>query len=371
MIDAILTLNTGSTSLKASLWSLESGGPEAVLWSARLETARDGMAGAKAALEAALAQVKGARREARVIAVGHRIVHGGLAFKGPARLDAAALERLATLKPLAPEHQPHNLAGVAAAAAAFPDAVQTGSFDTAFHAAMPEIERLYALPHRLMDRGFVRYGFHGLSYASIARRLPALLGPSAADARVIVAHLGGGSSLCAMRGGISQATTMGFTALDGPPMATRCGALDPGLVLHLLEAEGFTPETLADALYDEAGLKGVSGLSGDMRDLLASDTAGAKRAVALFVHCIAGEIGRLAAALGGLDALVFTAGIGENAAPIRAEVAARCAWLGAALDPAANAANATRFSTPDARVSLWRVETDEESEIAREAFSLL
>lgn len=304
-----------------------------------------------------------------VRAVGHRIVHGGLEFREPATLSAAVLSRLEALAPLAPLHQPFNLRGVAMAAERLPDALQVGVFDTAFHADQPQVARLYALPRDLIDAGVLAYGFHGLSYHYIAGAL-AREGPGAGG-RSIVLHLGSGVSLCALRDGRSVATTMGFSALDGPPMSTRSGALDPGVILHLLQDRGMSVEQVTDLLYHRSGLLGLSGLSGDMVTLLGNLHPHAQQAVEIYVYRIAREIGSLASALGGLDTIVFTAGVGENAAPIRARIADRCAWLGVRIDAEANQTGARQISRPDSAVRILVIPTDEEVVIARAAAELL
>lgn len=303
-------------------------------------------------------------------AIGHRIVHGGLAFDAPVRLEAETLRRLDALSPLAPLHQPFNLAAVRAAQDRFPGAVQVGCFDTAFHAAQPRLARLYALPRDLTEGGVLAYGFHGLSYDFIAGELRDRFGPSCGG-RVIVAHLGSGVSLCALADGESLATTMGFSALDGPPMATRSGSLDPGVLLYLMEDRGMSAADLTDLLYRRSGLLGVSGESGDVRVLLASDRLEAREALDLFVYRLSREIGGLAAALGGVDRLVFTAGVGENAAPIREGVLQACAWLGAELDAEANRAGAEIITTPASRLQGLVLPTDEQIVIARAARALL
>ena len=305
---------------------------------------------------------------ARVLAAGHRVVHGGLDFAGPVMVTPAILERLATLSPLAPLHQPHNLAPIRALAELAPGLPQVACFDTAFHRSQAPLVQEFALPRRMTEAGIRRYGFHGLSYEYIATRLPGL-GLDAA--RVIVAHLGNGASLCAMQGGRSVASTMGFTAADGLMMGTRCGALDPGVLIHLMDSEGMDARALEALIYKESGLLGVSGISSDMRALRASDAPQAAEAIALFVHRIIREIGSLAAALGGLDALIFTAGIGENDAATRAEVAAGCAWLGLTLDAGRNAAGQARISADASRLSAWVVPTDEEGMIARHMLEVL
>lgn len=303
-------------------------------------------------------------------AIGHRIVHGGLAFAAPVRLDDETLQTLEGLSPLAPLHQPFNLAAVRAAQHQFPGAVQVGCFDTAFHAGQPRLARLYALPRDLTEGGVLAYGFHGLSYDFIAGELRERFG-SNCGGRVIVAHLGSGVSLCALADGESLATTMGFSALDGPPMATRSGSLDPGVLLYLMEDRGMSAADLTDLLYRRSGLLGVSGESGDIRVLLASDRPEAREALDLFVYRLSREIGGLAAALGGVDRLVFTAGVGENAAAIREGVLRACAWLGAELDAEANRAGAEIITTPASRLQGLVLPTDEQIVIARAARVLL
>jgi acetate kinase len=303
-------------------------------------------------------------------AVGHRVVHGGSGFTAPVRVTPGVVERLASFIPLAPLHQPHNLAVIRAMLAARPDLPQIACFDTAFHRSAPPIAQAFALPRRLSDAGVRRYGFHGLSYQHVARRL-AEIAPEVAFGRVIVAHLGAGASLCALRDGRSIATTMGFTAVDGLMMGTRCGALDPGVMLYLMDEYGMGARDLEALIYRESGLLGVSGVSSDMRTLRTSSDPSAREAIDLFVYRILREIGSLAAALGGLDALVFTAGIGENDADTRAEVAAGCAWLGAVLDPEANRSGQTRIAAAASRLDILVIPTDEETEIARSVAELL
>ncbi|PMR75209.1 acetate kinase [Billgrantia endophytica] len=304
-----------------------------------------------------------------ISAVGHRIVHGGRDHVEPVRLDGTVLEALEALVPLAPLHQSYGLAPVRALAALRPDLPQVACFDTAFHAQQPDVARTFPLPRRYRDAGVIRYGFHGLSYDYINRTLNGWILPAhrgeATAGRVIVAHLGNGASLCAIRDGRSVASTMGFTAVEGLMMGTRSGSLDPGLVLHLILQEGMPPEAVQRLLYKESGLLGVSGISGDMRELLQSEAPEAAEAIELFVYRIVCEIGSMAAALGGLDHLVFTAGIGERAAPVRAAVARGCEWLGARLAPTANDAHATDIAAADSRVGLWVIPTDEERMIAR------
>jgi acetate kinase len=299
-----------------------------------------------------------------VEAVGHRIVHGGTGYAAPVRIDADVLGRLERLIPLAPLHQPHNLAPVRTLLDAAPQLPQVGCFDTAFHAAQPPLAQAFALPAEITERGVRRYGFHGLSYEYIASVLPAL-DQRLAEARVIVAHLGNGASLCALRAGRSIASTMGFTAVEGLPMGTRSGALDPGVILYLIDELKMGTREIERLLYKQSGLLGVSGISSDMRALEASADPRARLAIDLFTYRIGREIGSLAAALGGLDAIVFTAGIGEHSVSVRRSVCRAAAWLGLALDEAANDAGASRISTPDSPVSAWVVPTDEELMIAR------
>jgi acetate kinase len=303
-------------------------------------------------------------------AIGHRVVHGGPDFDRAVLINESVLERLAALQSLAPLHQPNNLAPIRLAMEIDPAVPQVACFDTAFHRGHPAVAETYAIPRALHEEGIRRYGFHGLSYAYVAERLRTVA-PAVADGRVIVAHLGSGASMCALSGGRSIESTMGFTALDGLPMGTRPGQLDPGVVLHLIAQKGMTAEAVAALLYKECGLKGLSGISNDVRDLLASDDPRAAFAIDCFVHRSALNAGMLAAALGGLDAFVFTAGIGENAPAIRARLTERLAWLGAELDPVANAEGRTVISTPDSRVSVLVVPTDEELMIARQTMDLL
>ena len=305
-----------------------------------------------------------------LVAAAHRIVHGGRDFSAPVRLDDAALQALEKLIPLAPLHQPHNLALVRAVRALRPDLPQIGCFDTAFHHTMPAIASRLALPREFEDEGVRRYGFHGISYEFIARSLRAVA-PEQAAGRVIAAHLGNGASLCAMQGGRSIDTTMGFTALDGLVMGTRCGNLDPGVILYLMQAKGVSAEAISHMLYEKSGLLGVSGISADMGVLLASDDPHAAEAVALFAYSAVRCIGSLAASLGGLDCLIFTAGIGEHAAPVRAAICARLGWLGVAVDTAANEKHAPVISLPDSRVVVRVMATDEEATMAGHAMEIM
>ena len=302
--------------------------------------------------------------------IGHRVVHGGARYSQPLRLDATILQELASFNPLAPLHQPHNLAAIETTLALMPELPQVACFDTAFHTTQPALNRRYALPRRFHDAGIMRYGFHGLSYEYIATTLAEHLPPELADGRVIVAHLGNGASLCAMHNRQSIATTMGFTALDGLMMGTRAGNLDPGILIYLMDNYAMDSRALTQLLYKESGLLGVSGISQDMRTLLASEAAAAKEAVALFCQRLLREIGSLTAALGGLDALVFTGGIGEHAIPIRERVCRELGWLGVTLDPEANIqANArtsgSLISAPASRCQVAVIATDEEWMIAQ------
>jgi len=305
-----------------------------------------------------------------LMAIGHRVVHGGPDHSAPTLIDHALLDKLATYAELAPLHQPNNLLPIRLAMEINPDVPQVACFDTAFHRDHPAQADCYAMPMAFYQEGIRRYGFHGLSYEYVSSRL-STDDPDRAAGRVIIAHLGSGASMCGLMGGHSVESTMGFTALDGLPMGTRPGQLDPGVVLHLIMQKGMTAEAVSKLLYHEAGLKGLSGVSNDMRDLLASDDPRAAFAIDHFVHRCALSIGSLAAALGGLDAFVFTAGIGENAPALRERIVRRMAWLGAVLDPQANAAGAALISTPESRVSLHVVSTDEELMIARHTLRLI
>ncbi len=385
MSSALLVLNAGSSSLKFSLFADQD--PPRVLLRGRLEelTSRprfvvhreDGAvveqkewpAGTQLSHDGAIDHLFGwlrglLREQHTVRAVGHRVVHGGTRLSRPVLLDGETVAELEALIPLAPLHQPHNLAAIAAVSRAAPAMPQVACFDTAFHATQPPVAQTFALPRRYFDQGVRRYGFHGLSYEYVASVLPDTV-PAAAAGRTVVAHLGNGASLCALLRGRSVATTMSFTALDGLMMGTRCGSLDPGVLLYLMDQEGMDARALERLLYHESGLRGVSGGSSDMRELLGRSDTEAVEAVALFVYRICRELGSLAAALGGLDALVFTGGIGENAAPIRARVCRRARWLGLDLDEEANSAGQPCFSRAGSRVSAWVIPTNEELMIAR------
>ena len=306
----------------------------------------------------------------RLAALGHRVVHGGLRHSRPARVTPELLVELEALVPLAPLHEPHNLAPIRMAMTLNPELPQLACFDTAFHRTAPEVEQAFALPYALYDEGVRRYGFHGLSYEYIASVLPERA-PEIADGRVVVLHLGNGCSACALKARASVATTMGFTALDGLPMGTRCGALDAGVVLHLIQQKGMAAEALVDLLYRRSGMLGLSGISSDFRALLASEEPRARFALDVFNYRAACEIGSLAAALGGLDGVVFTAGVGENAALVRSAICRACSWLGLELDEAANREHRTRISTPTSRVAAYMINTDENLMIARHARALV
>ncbi|ODQ01466.1 MULTISPECIES: acetate/propionate family kinase [unclassified Salinivibrio] len=305
-----------------------------------------------------------------IVAVGHRVVHGGQHFHQATQLDEHKVALLEALTPLAPLHQPYSLAPIKILGERLPELVQIACFDTAFHAHQPLEAKQFALPYAMFDRGFQRYGFHGLSYDYITRRLPTIIPDFNHDARVVVAHLGNGASLCAIQAGTSLASTMGFTALEGLPMGTRCGSIDAGLVLHLIAQEGMTIDEVTTLLYKESGLLGLSGISSDMRALLNSDRPRAQQAVTHYCYRIAREIGSLSAALGGLDHIVFTAGIGEHAAPVREQVAAHCQWLGVDLDGEANQANQSCISSTTSRVGIWVIPTDEEQVIAEDCLTM-
>ncbi|MBM4386005.1 MAG: acetate/propionate family kinase [Deltaproteobacteria bacterium] len=368
MQQALAVLNAGSSSLKFAVYRLARGAaPERVL-----RGAIEGVSGADAHARALAAFELRLASEAptlHLVAAGHRVVHGGARFTAPALVTDAVLAELRALVPLAPRHQPHAIAAIETLRAARPELAQVACFDTAFHHTLPEVARRFALPQALYDAGIRRYGFHGLSLESIVAQLPQQL-DERADGRVIVLHLGSGASATALRGRTSVATSMGLTPLDGLVMGTRAGALDPGVLLHLLR-DGWDEARLARLLYDESGLLGVSGISRDLRALLASEAPAAKLALDLFVESIVREVGGQAVLLGGLDALVFTGGIGENAAEVRARVCERLAWLGMALDAEANARGGLRITREGSAVSCWVLATDEEGVIARATAELL
>jgi acetate kinase len=385
MADILLVLNAGSSSLKFCGFDAATPGPQPLLhgqieslytephfkvantagdrrdehrWPAGTQLGHDGAIGFIGDW------LRDHREGHRLAAVGHRVVHGGLEFTQPTLVTPQVIDKLATLVPLAPLHQPHNLAPIRVLAEQRPDLPQVACFDTAFHRTQPETAQAFALPREITERGVRRYGFHGLSYEYIASVLPAVA-PQAAGGRTVVAHLGNGSSMCAIADGRSMASTMGFTAVDGLPMGTRCGNVDPGVILYLIDELKMDARAVEELIYKRSGLLGVSGISSDMRVLLGSDDARARFAVELFTYRIGRELGSLAAAMGGLDAVVFTAGIGEHAPLIRDRVCRQAGWLGVQLDSAANQAGGPRISVDASPVSAWVIPTDEELMIAR------
>ena len=305
-----------------------------------------------------------------ILAIGHRVVHGGPDYSEPLILTEDVIADLEEYVPLAPLHQPHNLAGIAAAHVAFPEATQIACFDTAFHRAHPWVNDTFALPRKYYEKGLRRYGFHGLSYEYVSSKLRKIA-PDTAAGRVVIAHLGAGASMCGVLDGRSIASTMGFSPLDGLPMGTRSGQLDPAVVLYLMDHEGLSSKEVASLLYKHSGLKGLSGLSDDMRELEAAGTPEAEQAIDYFVFRIRRELGGLAAALNGLDALVFCGGIGENSARIRHRICEDLHWIGLDLDDARNQHNDTRVSTLASRAQIFVIKTDEEAMIARHAIELL
>ncbi|MBK8577850.1 MAG: acetate/propionate family kinase [Candidatus Accumulibacter sp.] len=392
MEKAILVLNAGSSSLKFSVFEVPDSGEmraravgqvEGLGTAPRLKV-KDGdgqrvadvrwetteVANHAQALDAIAALLR-SRFEGQVLAgVGHRVVHGGADHSAPLLITAPVMEKLDTFVPLAPLHQPHNLAAIRALQQARPDLPQVACFDTAFHRSQEMVAQLYGLPYEYYERGIRRYGFHGLSYEYIAATLPSVA-PEIAGGRVVVAHLGSGASMCAMHHGRSVGSSMGFTALDGLLMGTRPGNMDPGIVLYLLQQEGLSAKQIEDLLYKRSGLLGLSGIGNDMRILEASDAPRARLAIDHFVYRISRELGGLAAVLGGVDALVFTAGIGENSAHIRQLVCQQAQWLGLELDADANERGDTRISRVGSRMSAWVVPTNEELMIARHTRALL
>jgi acetate kinase len=385
MADAIAVLNAGSSSIKFSLFlvrndelELEQRGQIEGIYTAPHFVAQDRAGklaaekswgdgvklGHAGALEHLVAHLRAGLSGDRLIGVGHRVVHGGLEYTRPVRLSAQVLAALEKFVPLAPLHQPHNLAPIRQLLERAPELAQVACFDTSFHRSNPEIAQMFALPSELHAQGVRRYGFHGLSYEYIASVLPNF-DREAASGRTVVLHLGNGASMCAVQAGNSVASTMGFTAVDGLPMGTRTGSLDPGVILYLMDQRGMDARAIEKLIYNQSGLLGVSGISSDMRALLASDHPRAKLAIDLYVYRIRRELGSLAAALGGLDAVVFTAGIGENAVPIRRRVCEDAAWLGVKLNPQANTAGGPRISDVGSKVSAWVIPTNEELMIAR------
>lgn len=383
--NAILVINAGSSSLKFSVFRDTGHGDLAVAINGQISgigtephfEAKDphkallgerrwpsgGASDRPALLRYLLDWIEDHLDGSRLIAAGHRVVHGGTRYAAPVLLTPAAMAELESFVPLAPLHQPHNLAAIQALAEAHPELPQVGCFDTAFHRGQPWQAGMFAIPRELTDEGVRRYGFHGLSYEYISHRLPAIA-PELADARVVVAHLGSGASMCAIHAGRSVDSTMGFTALDGLPMGTRCGAIDPGVLIYLMRQKNMDAGAIEKLLYNKSGLLGVSGISNDMRALLDSSDPHAEEAVELFCFRIAKETGALTSSLGGIDALVFTAGIGERSAPVRARVGDKLGWLGVSIDPAANEANETCISSADSRIPVYVIPTDEERMIA-------
>ncbi len=385
MPDAIAVINAGSSSIKFSLFlvrdgdlALDARGQVEGLSTAPRFVARDASGGTvaerswgtgvKLGHDDAVEHLRGFLREQlvddRLLGVGHRVVHGGLEYSTPVRVDSGVIKALEQFVALAPLHQPHNLSPIASLLKRAPELSQVACFDTAFHRTNPDVAQRFALPQELHEIGVRRYGFHGLSYEYIASVLGEF-DATAATGKTIVLHLGNGSSMCALAAGRSVASTMGFTAVDGLPMGTRCGDLDPGVILYLMDERRMSVRAVERLIYSESGLLGVSGISSDMRTLLQSADPRARLAIDLYVYRIRRELGSLAAALGGLDALVFTAGIGENAAAIRERVCRDAGWLGLTLDAAANAKGAPRISAPESRVSAWVIPTNEELMIAR------
>jgi acetate kinase len=389
MNDYALVLNAGSSSLKFCVfeqpagdsWRQDARGQIEGIGTAPRLSAKDESGNSlvnedlktrdgRDAVEAVATWLRSYYGKSRVLAVGHRVVHGGPRFTGPTILSPDILAELHELVPLAPLHQPYNIGAIEAVTERLPGVPQVACFDTSFHRGQPAIAELVPLPKEIRQAGVQRYGFHGLSYEYIASVLPQVA-PDIADGRVIVAHLGSGASMCAMRGRKSIDSTLGFTALDGLCMGTRPGALDPGVVLHLFQGLNLSAKDVESLLYKKSGLLGVSGISNDMRDLLGRDQPEAQLAVDYFVYRAAKEMGALAAVLGGVDAVVFTAGIGENSAEIRQRICESSAWLGIALDAEANAARGPRITAPHSKVSAWVVPTNEELMIARHTARLL
>lgn len=381
MSRAVLVINAGSSSIKFAVFTLAAGPVllrrgqvEAIGDSPRFRVTGEAEQAVEAAdHDAALAHILDwldvHLGDVTLAAAGHRVVHGGTAYTEPMVIDDTVLNELAVLEPLAPHHQPHNVAAIRAIAARRPDLPQIACFDTAFHAGQPEEAVRLSLPEDYWQRGIRRYGFHGLSYESIVAGLPSYM--DAVPKRLVIAHLGNGASMCAVKNGTCIATTMGFSTLDGLIMGTRSGSIDPGVLLHLMAEDGLDHDALTDLLYNKSGLLGLSGESADMRTLLNSENEAAKSAVAAYCYHVARELGSLAAALGGLDALVFTGGVGEHAAPVRTAVCVRSSWFGIALDPNANTDHGPRISSDDSGVAVWAIPTDEEGTIARHVGDVL
>lgn len=390
MVDVIGVLNSGSSSIKYSVFAITdgelrctiAGQIESLHTSPRFVAKSDGEIVAEkrwgecnklAHADATEFLLDFLRKEiagSHLIAVGHRVAHGGLKYRSPVRVNSGVVEDLEQLIPLAPLHQPYNLAPISLGLKRVPSLPQVACFDTAFHASTPDLFQRYAIPAALHDEGLRRYGYHGISYEYIVSVLPRV-DPNAAAGKTVVLHLGSGASMCAIRAGQSVACTMGFSSVEGLPMATRSGSLDPGLILFLIDQHGMDARAIEKLIYSQSGLLGVSGISSDLRTLLASEDSRAKIAVDLFVYRIGRELGSLAAALGGLDAIVFTAGIGEKSPEIRRRVCRDAAWLGLELDAEANAASRQRISTTESRVAAWVIPTNEELMIARHTHTVL
>ena len=394
MANVIAVLNAGSSSLKFSLFAEQDGGSrepaivargqaEGLYTSPRFVAKNEGGAilnekkwgegvklGHGGALEHLVAFLRESLAQHRLVGVGHRVVHGGQEYRRPVRVDAAMISALEKYIPLAPLHQPHNLAPIKALLERLPQLPQVACFDTSFHRSQPAVAQAFALPKSITDRGVIRYGFHGLSYEYIASVL-ARHDKRAASGKTLVLHLGNGSSICAMDQSRSMASTMGFTAADGLPMGTRCGNLDPGVVLYLMDELEMDARAIETLIYQQSGLLGVSGISSDMRTLQESGDPRAAMAIDLFAYRIGRELGSLAASLQGVDAIVFTAGIGENSASLRARVCRDAAWLGVELDEAANERGGPRISTAASRVAAWVIPTNEELMIARHTRDVL
>ncbi|MCK6450914.1 MAG: acetate/propionate family kinase [Alphaproteobacteria bacterium] len=392
MTDAILVLNAGSSSLKFRVYAVDASGKPGLMAKGQVEglgvrphfvardaqgasladdsLSKDAVSGHADALSQLATWLRSRYGGTRLLAVGHRVVHGGVKYATSVVVTDAVLAELERLVPLAPLHQPHNLAAIRAVQARLPQVPQVACFDTSFHRGHPELADRFALPETLYAEGVRRYGFHGLSYEYIARALPRVA-PEIATGNVVVAHLGSGASMCALRAGKSVDSTLGFTALDGLPMGTRCGAIDPGVLLYLIAEKGMSAKAVERLLYKESGLIGLSGVSNDVRDLLESDKPGARLALDYFVYRINRELGALSAVLGGLDAIVFTAGIGENSPEIRARVCRAAAWMGIALDERRNRAGGPRITADGAAVSAWVIPTDEEGMIATHTLALV
>jgi acetate kinase len=391
MADAIAVLNAGSSSIKFSLFVIRDDHAE-VLVRGQIEgiyttprfIAKDGQGtvmaekswqegtklGHDGALEHLLAYVRSEFTGYHLLGVGHRVVHGGLDYTQPVRVDAVVLAKLERLIPLVPLHQPHNLAPIRLLLERRPELPQVACFDTSFHRTNPHVAQLYALPLEYAEAGVMRYGFHGLSYEYIASVLPKF-DARAASGRTVVLHLGNGASMCALENGKSVASTMGFSGVEGLPMGTRSGALDPGVLLYLMDGRGMDARAIEELIYKKSGLLGISGISSDMRTLLESKEPRARLAIDLFLYRIRREMGSLVAALGGVDAIVFTGGIGENAPPIRERVCRDAAWLGVELDADANVRGGPCISATKSRVGAWVIQTNEELMIARQTRRVL